>query len=125
MPSGKLQISSKGSSGSSDHEMNDVESSRFQVDRVNHDDGYVDDDAGNEINNQYTYIQPNDKTFGQMTREALPKLDNYRGLDSINAAFRPTMDELHNNTYHEKVSLCLNYTCIYLPDPCLFHCNVH
>ena len=121
MPSGKLQISSKGSSGSSDHEMNDVESSRFQVDRVNQDQD-VDDEAGNQINNQFTYIQPYDKTLGQLTREALPKLDNYRALDSLHAAYRPTMDELHNNTFHEKVSVCLCYTCMW--EFSLSHCNI-
>lgn len=79
--------------------MNDVEPSRFQVDRVN---GPEEDDDLGLPNNQYTYIQPYDKTLGQLTREALPKLDNYRALDSLHAAYRPTMDELHNNTFHEK-----------------------
>ena len=32
------------------------------------------------------------------TREALPRLDNYRNIMSIQAAYRPTLDELHNAT---------------------------
>ncbi|CAG7838637.1 unnamed protein product [Allacma fusca] len=100
MPSGKLNISNKNSSGSSDHEMNDVEigQGRFQVDRVNGPD--LDDDD-HLSPNQYTYA-PNDRTLGQLTREALPKLDNYRALDSIHHAYRPTIDDLHNATFHEK-----------------------
>lgn len=32
------------------------------------------------------------------TREALPRLDNYRNILSIQAAHRPSLDELHNAT---------------------------
>lgn len=39
----------------------------------------------------------------QLTREALPRLDNYRNILSISAGHRPTLDELHNNTIQEKV----------------------
>lgn len=38
------------------------------------------------------------------TREALPRLDNYRNMMSIQAAYRPTLDELHNATLTGKVS---------------------
>lgn len=38
------------------------------------------------------------------TREALPRLDNYRNMMSIQAAYRPTLDELHNATLMGKVS---------------------
>lgn len=37
------------------------------------------------------------------TREALPRLDNYRNIMSIQAAYRPTLDELHNATLTGKV----------------------
>lgn len=37
------------------------------------------------------------------TREALPRLDNYRNIMSIHAAYRPTLDELHNATLTSKV----------------------
>lgn len=39
----------------------------------------------------------------QLTREALPRLDNYRNILSISAGHRPTLEELHNNTIQEKV----------------------
>uniref|UniRef100_A0A6P7F146 Bumetanide-sensitive sodium-(Potassium)-chloride cotransporter n=1 Tax=Diabrotica virgifera virgifera TaxID=50390 RepID=A0A6P7F146_DIAVI len=35
------------------------------------------------------------KSFRRLTREALPRLDNYRNIMSIRAANRPTLDELH------------------------------
>lgn len=44
------------------------------------------------------------KSFRHFTREALPRLDNYRNIMSIQAAYRPTLDELHNETLHGKVS---------------------
>ena len=45
------------------------------------------------------------KSFRQhnMTREALPRLDNYRNILSVHVGHRPTLDELHENTIHEKV----------------------
>lgn len=42
--------------------------------------------------------------FRHFTREALPRLDNYRNIMSIQAAYRPTLDELHNATLTHKVS---------------------
>ncbi|KAK7794045.1 hypothetical protein R5R35_012989 [Gryllus longicercus] len=42
------------------------------------------------------------KSFRHFTREALPRLDNYRNIMSIQAAYRPTLDELHNSTLHGK-----------------------
>jgi hypothetical protein len=47
------------------------------------------------------------KSFRHFTREALPRLDNYRNIMSIQAAYRPTLDELHNATLHGKVSTWL------------------
>lgn len=40
----------------------------------------------------------------QQTREALPRLDNYRDLASIAAGHRPTLDELRENAKLEMVS---------------------
>jgi len=88
---GKVSISTP----PQDHEMNDVEnSSRFQVAKV-----------GQEVDaedspNQYTYW--NQKSLGQLTREALPKYDHYRDITSVHAEQRPTLDELHDATFHEK-----------------------
>lgn len=44
------------------------------------------------------------KSFRHFTREALPRMDNYRNIMSIHAAYRPTLDELHDATLHGKVS---------------------
>lgn len=44
------------------------------------------------------------KSFRHFTREALPRLDNYRNILSIQAQNRPTLDELHNATLSQKVS---------------------
>jgi hypothetical protein len=46
------------------------------------------------------------KSFIHFTREALPRLDNYRNILSIQAAYRPTLEELHNATLHGKVGAC-------------------
>lgn len=43
------------------------------------------------------------KSFRQLTREALPRLDNYRNIMSVRVACRPTLDELHNCDMAEKV----------------------
>lgn len=40
------------------------------------------------------------------TREALPRLDNYRNIMSIQAGTRPTLEELHNASITNKVSTC-------------------
>lgn len=37
------------------------------------------------------------------TREALPRLDNYRDILSVQAVYRPTLDDLHNATMSNKV----------------------
>ncbi|XP_062530592.1 bumetanide-sensitive sodium-(potassium)-chloride cotransporter isoform X2 [Bombyx mori] len=42
------------------------------------------------------------KSFRHFTREALPRLDNYRNVLSIHAAHRPTLDELHNASLSRK-----------------------
>ncbi|XP_066156411.1 bumetanide-sensitive sodium-(potassium)-chloride cotransporter [Euwallacea fornicatus] len=38
------------------------------------------------------------KSLRYLTREALPRVDNYRNIMSIRAANRPTLEELHNAT---------------------------
>lgn len=45
------------------------------------------------------------KSLRHFTREALPRLDNYRNIMSIQAQYRPTLDELHNATLSSKVSV--------------------
>ncbi|XP_073977668.1 sodium chloride cotransporter 69 [Rhodnius prolixus] len=77
---------------------------RFQVNRVDaatRDAEELDrlcDDDDDE------YIGSYGKSFRHFTREALPRMDNYRNIMSIQAALRPTLEELHNETLHGKVN---------------------
>uniref|UniRef100_T1I3D9 AA_permease_N domain-containing protein n=1 Tax=Rhodnius prolixus TaxID=13249 RepID=T1I3D9_RHOPR len=79
---------------------------RFQVNRVDaatRDAEELDrlcDDDDDE------YIGSYGKSFRHFTREALPRMDNYRNIMSIQAALRPTLEELHNETLHGKVKVC-------------------
>ncbi|ODM98382.1 Bumetanide-sensitive sodium-(potassium)-chloride cotransporter [Orchesella cincta] len=65
-------------------------------------------ESHNTHNNTHTVTGSYDtkyaKSFRHFTREALPRLDNYRNMMSIQAAYRPTLDELHNITVHRKPS---------------------
>lgn len=77
----------------------DSQTTRFQVAPRNDDDS----DDSNDSNEDRELLE-NDydtkygKSFRHFTREALPRLDNYRNIMSIQAAYRPTLDELHNAT---------------------------
>ncbi|CAO1378480.1 unnamed protein product [Diamesa hyperborea] len=51
---------------------------------------------GNEYDTKYG------RSFRHFTREALPRLDNYRNILSIQAGNRPTLEELHNATIMNK-----------------------
>lgn len=42
------------------------------------------------------------KSFRHLTREALPRMENYRNIMSLQAANRPTLDDLHNATLPNK-----------------------
>lgn len=63
--------------------------------------------------NWFSYDDPRRKflliLFSNMsrhfTREALPRLDNYRDILSVQAVYRPTLDDLHNATMSNKVSI--------------------
>lgn len=50
--------------------------------------------------------------FRHFTREALPRLDNYRNILSIQAVYRPTLDDLHNATMSNKVNKCKSKSCL-------------
>ncbi|XP_059486836.1 solute carrier family 12 member 1 [Neocloeon triangulifer] len=86
---------------------------RFQVNRVdttNADEGEMQkltsnpdqDDQPDAADMSTGYDTKYAKSFRHFTREALPRLDNYRNIMSIQAAYRPTLDELHNATVHGK-----------------------
>ncbi|CRK92474.1 CLUMA_CG006045, isoform C [Clunio marinus] len=62
---------------------------RFKVsdDNSDEDENLLD---GNEYDEKYG------RSFRHFTREALPRLDNYRNILSLQAGTRPTLEELHN-----------------------------
>lgn len=76
-------------------ELNLVRRTRFHVNRVDSLEG-----RASLLGEQETK-----KSLRHMTREALPRLDNYRNIMSIQAAHRPSLDELHNPTLLNKVKI--------------------
>ncbi|XP_014229251.1 bumetanide-sensitive sodium-(potassium)-chloride cotransporter [Trichogramma pretiosum] len=70
---------------------------RFHVNRVDSMEGRASllGQQDSEQQQQQTFHR---KSLRNMTREALPRLDNYRNILSIQAAHRPSLDELHNPT---------------------------
>ncbi|KAG8318064.1 Solute carrier 12 [Homalodisca vitripennis] len=65
---------------------------RFRVDRVADEQASGSGSGSEEDDGPGSYT----RSFRQFTREALPRLDNYRNIMSIQAAYRPTLEELHN-----------------------------
>lgn len=74
--------------------------SRFRVQMVNTNETDT-NNVEEESEKQETICGRNNKYF---TREALPRLDNYRHIMSIQAAYRPTLEDLHNPVTATKVS---------------------
>lgn len=83
-----------GDTDSESVELNPLRRTRFHVNRVDSLEG-----RASLLGEQETK-----KSLRHMTREALPRLDNYRNIMSIQAAHRPSLDELHNPTLLNKVS---------------------
>ncbi|XP_051157409.1 bumetanide-sensitive sodium-(potassium)-chloride cotransporter [Leptopilina boulardi] len=75
-----------------DVELNPLRRTRFHVNRVDSMEGRASLLAEQETRKSLKY----------MTREALPRLDNYRNILSIQVAHRPSLDELHNPTLLNK-----------------------
>ncbi|KAK9884761.1 hypothetical protein WA026_007609 [Henosepilachna vigintioctopunctata] len=68
-------------------------------------DQYEDDsyDDIHTVSDRTRLHSENMKSFRHLTREALPRMENYRNIMSLQAANRPTLDELHNATLSNKV----------------------
>ncbi|KAJ0174949.1 hypothetical protein K1T71_009090 [Dendrolimus kikuchii] len=79
---------------------------RFQMEEDKHDDVTTDDDSDASAMDSDDPLTVTDtkygKSFRHFTREALPRLDNYRNVLSLHAAPRPTLDELHNASLSRK-----------------------
>uniref|UniRef100_A0A1L8DEN0 Putative k+/cl-cotransporter kcc1 n=2 Tax=Nyssomyia neivai TaxID=330878 RepID=A0A1L8DEN0_9DIPT len=76
----------------------DLQTTRFQVDSEQNDT----DEEQNDLLDGSDYDTKIYKSFRHFTREALPRLDNYRNILSITHSNRPTLDELHNATISNK-----------------------
>lgn len=77
--------------------VSDTKRTRFQVNLVDSETPTrMRLDSASSDDNKY-------KSFRQLTREALPRVDNYRNIMSVHVACRPTLDELHNCDLAEKV----------------------
>lgn len=76
-----------------------------------------------DYNNSHTvYDTKNLKSFRHYTREALPRVDHYRDINSVHGHMsRPTLDELHgcdmSSTFHDsqKVSISLRFNYLVCP----------
>ncbi|XP_050679374.1 bumetanide-sensitive sodium-(potassium)-chloride cotransporter isoform X2 [Leptidea sinapis] len=77
---------------------------RFQMqEETQQDEGTESDGSGMESDDPLTAADTKyGKSFRHFTREALPRLDNYRNVLSLHAAPRPTLDELHNASLSRK-----------------------
>lgn len=80
-------------------ELSKVKCTRFYVEMVdqNSEDQTMLCDDESEKENNYA------RSSKYFTREALPRLDNYRHIMSIQAAYRPTLEDLHNPVSVSKV----------------------
>lgn len=87
-------------------EMSDVEGrkARFQVNRVDSTGEADEEELDRLCSDDEEYLASYAKmSFRHFTREALPRMDNYRNIMSIQAAARPTLEELHDETLQTKV----------------------
>ncbi|XP_055703253.1 bumetanide-sensitive sodium-(potassium)-chloride cotransporter isoform X2 [Phlebotomus papatasi] len=76
----------------------DLQTTRFQMDSEQNET----DEEQNDLLDGSDYDTKIYKSFRHFTREALPRLDNYRNILSITHSNRPTLDELHNATISNK-----------------------
>ncbi|XP_038222026.1 bumetanide-sensitive sodium-(potassium)-chloride cotransporter isoform X2 [Zerene cesonia] len=75
---------------------------RFQME-AKQEEGSDSDGSGMDSDDPLTTTDTKyGKSFRHFTREALPRLDNYRNVLSLHAAPRPTLDELHNASLSRK-----------------------
>lgn len=72
------------------------ESSRFRVARVSV--------PGLSGGSESPYESSTSKSLGQLTREALPRAENYRDITSPAHALRPTLEELHEARFFDQVN---------------------
>lgn len=98
--------------------VSDSKRTRFQVNLVDSETpSRVRLDSSSSLSDENKY-----KSFRQLTREALPRLDNYRNIMSVHVVCRPTLDELHNCDMAEKVLfVIIKYYILFYNDLTNFH----
>ncbi|KAI5643912.1 amino acid permease domain-containing protein [Phthorimaea operculella] len=80
---------------------------RFQMEAKPEEDATEESEDGMDSDDPLTMQDTKyGKSFRHFTREALPRLDNYRNVLSLHAAPRPTLDELHNASLSRKPGEC-------------------
>lgn len=85
-------------------ELSKVKCTRFYVETVDPNKSEEGAKLCPEESEKETQYARSSKYF---TREALPRLDNYRHIMSIQAAYRPTLEDLHNPVSVSKVIFTL------------------
>ncbi|XP_058822612.1 uncharacterized protein LOC131684083 [Topomyia yanbarensis] len=80
-----------------DKERKNSQTTRFKMDENNGSDSNDDEEDNLIDDNKYA------RSFRHFTREALPRVDNYRNILSFQANNRPTLDELHHASITNKV----------------------
>lgn len=95
-------------------ELSKVKCTRFHVETVDpseNEDGAKLCAEESEKENNYA------RSSKYFTREAFPRLDNYRHIMSIQAAYRPTLEDLHNPVSISKVFIFPLCVSIYIMKP--------
>ncbi|XP_058839073.1 bumetanide-sensitive sodium-(potassium)-chloride cotransporter-like isoform X2 [Topomyia yanbarensis] len=82
-----------------DKERKNSQTTRFKMDENNGSDSNDDEEDNLIDDNKYA------RSFRHFTREALPRVDNYRNILSFQANNRPTLDELHHASITNKETL--------------------
>ncbi|XP_058454555.1 bumetanide-sensitive sodium-(potassium)-chloride cotransporter isoform X2 [Malaya genurostris] len=82
-----------------DKERKNSQTTRFKVDENNGSDSNDDEEDNLIDDNKYA------RSFRHFTREALPRVDNYRNILSFQANNRPTLDELHHASITNKETM--------------------
>lgn len=114
----KINLESKQRNEDCDEELQDLlmsekESSRFRVARVSISElTPIRERESRDVNrltptmeyNTYVYDTRNSKSLAQLTREVLPRAEHYRDILQGTHACRPTLEELHEARFLEKVS---------------------
>lgn len=99
------------------HEDDDDEEYDENGDRVTSSPTHFNHQSSVDYNNTHTvYDTKNLKSFRHYTREALPRVDHYRDMNSVHGHMtRPTLDELHGceiSSFHDSTKVSNHLTAL-------------